>query len=74
MTRTKRQYQPPALKKLGLEDAHELNNDSTIIVGECDLLANLLEEEPDALARVQVIKTTAIRMAERVSARPSPAQ
>jgi hypothetical protein len=52
-------------------DLHELNNDLAIIVGECDLLSDLLEKA-DAQARVRVIKTTANRIAEKISAHPSP--
>jgi hypothetical protein len=49
---------------------HELNNYLTIIVGECELLTSRLDEA-DALERVQRIKKTANRIAERIAARPS---
>lgn len=46
--------------------AHELNNDLCVIIGECDLLLGI-SRETDVLARLEVIKTTAQRMADRIS-------
>jgi hypothetical protein len=51
---------------------HQLNNDLAIIVGECDLLDDLLAEGTDASARVKLIKITAQRMADKINARPRP--
>ena len=46
--------------------AHELNNYLCTIIGECDLLLGT-SRETDVLARLEVIKTTAQRMADRIS-------
>jgi hypothetical protein len=53
--------------------AHQLNNDLAIIVGNCDLLAELLKGDPLWLERVKAIKATAWLMADRVEARLCPA-
>jgi hypothetical protein len=51
--------------------AHDLNNDLTIIVGECDLLAEMLTDEA-ARARMTKIRSVAMRMAERIENRACP--
>lgn len=60
--------------------AHDLINDLAIIVGDCDILAELLKkkslnlEQADAIVvRAQAIKATAMRMADRIETRPCPA-
>jgi hypothetical protein len=53
--------------------AHHLNNDLAIIVGDCDLLAELVKEDPICLARVKAIKVIAMRMADRIETRLCPA-
>ena len=47
--------------------AHELNKDLGIIAAECDLLSLLLKGNPSALARVDSIRETAKRMADRIT-------
>lgn len=51
--------------------AHDLNNDLTIIIGECDLLAEILTDE-SAQARMTKIRSIAVRMAERIENRACP--
>jgi nitrogen-specific signal transduction histidine kinase len=51
--------------------AHELNNDLGIIIAECELLEGTLKQE-EASARVKAIRIAACRMADRISANPSP--
>jgi len=46
--------------------AHELNNDLAIIIGECDLLVDILAGEA-ALARLKIVRTTACKAANRIS-------
>ncbi len=46
--------------------AHELNNYLCTIIGECDLLLGM-SRETDVLARLEVIKTIAQRMTDRIS-------
>jgi hypothetical protein len=52
--------------------AHDLNNDLAIIVGDCDLLAELLKEQPICFARLKAIKASAMRMADRIETRSCP--
>jgi hypothetical protein len=47
---------------------HDLNNDSGTIIAECDLLKQS-RLQTEATARINTIKTTAIRMANRLAAR-----
>jgi hypothetical protein len=52
--------------------AHDLNNDVTVIIGECECLDDLVQGQTDVLARVQLIKSVARRMADRIYTRPCP--
>lgn len=52
--------------------AHELNNDLAIIIGECELLADILAGDAAALARLKIVRTTVLQMANRISTRPCP--
>jgi hypothetical protein len=52
--------------------AHELNNDLGVIIGECDLLVDILAGEAAALARLKIVRTTACQMANMISTRPCP--
>jgi len=49
--------------------AHNLINDLTIIVGECDLLDDSFREGVEA-ERLQIIRAAARRMADRIAFRP----
>jgi len=51
--------------------AHQLTNDLCVIIGQCDLLSEICRKT-DVLARLEVIKTTAQRMAERISSGDHP--
>jgi hypothetical protein len=51
--------------------AHQLTNDLCVIIGQCDLLSGLCRET-DVLARLEVVKKTAQRMAERISSGNRP--
>ena len=50
--------------------SHDLKNCVTIILGECDLLFDLLADKPEALKRVSAISQTALRMDKDIEARP----
>ena len=52
--------------------AHELNNDLAIIIGECDLLVDILAGEVAALARLKIVRTTACKAASRIFTRSCP--
>jgi len=52
--------------------AHDLNNCVGIIIGQCELLTDLISNNADAIERVSVISRTARRMANDISARPCP--
>jgi len=52
--------------------AHDLSNCVSIIVGECELLVNLISNNSEAMERVMVIAKTARRMANDLSTRPCP--
>jgi hypothetical protein len=44
-----------------------LRNELTVILGQCDMLEDVLVTEADSLARVKAIKAVALRMADRIS-------
>jgi hypothetical protein len=44
----------------------------SIIVGECELLLDLISDNAEAKKRVSVISQTALRMAKDVRTRPCP--
>jgi nitrogen-specific signal transduction histidine kinase len=50
--------------------AHDLNNCVSIVVGECELLVNLISNNAEAMERVRIILRTARRMANDLSTRP----
>ena len=52
--------------------AHDLNNCVGIIIGQCELLTDLISNNTEAIERVSVISQTARRMANDISARPCP--
>jgi hypothetical protein len=54
--------------------AHDLNNDLSIILAECDLLESTPQEKETATStRLKAIRTAASHMADRISACPWPA-
>jgi nitrogen-specific signal transduction histidine kinase len=52
--------------------AHDLNNCLSMIIGECELLAELISNNPEAMERVRIILQTARRMANDISTRQCP--
>ncbi len=52
--------------------AHDLTNDLTIIIGQCDLLDERMVEGDATSERLKSIKAAAKRMAERIAARSCP--
>lgn len=52
--------------------AHDLNNDLAIILGECDLLEDGVNQKFPRATRLANIRTTARRMANRLATRPCP--
>ena len=51
---------------------NELRSELTVIVGHCDMLEDTFSNQANAAARIKAIKTTALRMADRISRQPSP--
>jgi hypothetical protein len=49
--------------------AHDLNNCVSIIIGECELLADLIRHNREAMKRVCLISQTARRMANDIRTR-----
>ena len=52
--------------------SHDMTNCVSIILGECDLLYDLLIGNTPALKRLSVISQTAYRMSSDMNARPCP--
>ena len=48
--------------------AHELNNELGIIIAECDLLESTLKDDGVTFRRIKMIRTSARRIADRISA------
>jgi hypothetical protein len=55
-------------------EVHGLNNDLSVIIGQCDMLEGALTQQSDAAARVQLIKTTAQHMADKLATRAWPSK
>jgi hypothetical protein len=51
---------------------NELRHELTIVIGQCDMLEEILSTEPASVARVRTIKSVALRMADRMSQQPWP--
>jgi hypothetical protein len=51
---------------------HDVTNCVAIIVGECELLADLISNNPEALERLTMISKTARRMASDIRQRSCP--
>jgi hypothetical protein len=49
--------------------AHDLNNCVSMIIGECELLADLISSNREAMKRVVKISQTAYRMANDIRTR-----
>jgi len=52
--------------------ADGLRNELTVIIGQCEMLEDALSNQTPLLAHIRVIKTAALRMAERISNQPWP--
>ena len=62
------QMPTPALELCML--AHELTDCVSIVIGECELLADLISNNREAMKRLGTICQTAQRMANAISTRP----
>jgi hypothetical protein len=52
--------------------SHDMYNCVSIILGECELLVDMISNNAEAIKRVNVILQTAHRMADDMTTRPCP--
>jgi hypothetical protein len=49
---------------------NDLRNEITVIIGHCEMLEDALSDQAPFLARIKIIKTVALRIADRISRQP----
>ena len=50
--------------------ADELKSELTVIIGQCEMLEDVLSTQADPLAHIKAIKAVALRMADKISHQP----